>query len=118
MGSLRAPVIVRNMAAADREWEGLFLVDANSIDTRAPRPQLEAIGLKPRGQRVYESADGVRVAVDVTTCEIEIMGEIVGATIVYGEAGVEPSVGVTVLESAGLGVDPRNQSLIRRPGRL
>ena len=60
-------------------------------------------------------ADGSEIGMDVTTAKVEIMGEIVGTTIVYGEADVEPLLGVTVLESAGIAIDPRNQSLYKRP---
>ena len=43
------------------------------------------------------------------------MGEIVGATIVMGEEGAEPLLGVTALESVGIEVDPLNQTLKRLP---
>ena len=51
----------------------------------------------------------------VTTGDIEIMGEIVGCTIVFGGIGAEPLLGATALESAGIEVDPRNQKLKRMP---
>ena len=43
------------------------------------------------------------------------MGEIVGGTIIYGEDGVEPLLGVTALESVGIEVDPVSQRLKRLP---
>ena len=43
------------------------------------------------------------------------MGEIVGGTIVFGEANTEPLLGVTALESVGIEVDPLNQRLKRLP---
>ncbi len=43
------------------------------------------------------------------------MGEFVGATIVLGEPDAEPLLGVTALESVGIEVDPRNQTLKRLP---
>ena len=52
---------------------------------------------------------------DITTGDIEFMGEIVGGTIIYGEADAEPLLGVTALESVGIEVDPRNQTLKRLP---
>ena len=76
---------------------------------------MEAIGLQPRGQRVYELADGRKIKVDITVAEIEFMGEIVGGTIIFGEAGAEPLLGVTALESVGIEVDPTNQRLKRLP---
>ena len=69
----------------------------------------------PKGQRVYGLADGTEVRLDITTGDIEFMGEIVGSTIVFGEADAEPLLGVTALESVGIEVDPRNQTLRRLP---
>ena len=50
---------------------------------------------------------------DITTADTEIMGEIVGGTILFGESNVEPLPGVTALESVGIEVDPNNQRLKR-----
>ena len=54
----------------------------------------------------------------MTIAEIEFEGEIVGGTIVCGEDGSEPLLGVTALESGGLEVDPRNEQLKRLPAVL
>ena len=51
----------------------------------------------------------------MTAGRIEIMGEVVGATIVMGDEGAEPVMGTTALASAGIEVDPRNQELRRLP---
>ncbi|MCY4583910.1 MAG: clan AA aspartic protease [Chloroflexi bacterium] len=115
MGITQVPTTVRNPADPEKAWEGLFLVDTGAIDCLAPRPQLEAIGLMPKGERLYNLADGSEVRMEVTVAEIEVMGEIVGATIVFGEANAEPLLGVTALESAGIEVDPHNQTLRRLP---
>ena len=115
MGLTYASAIVRNAAEPEEAWEGVFLVDSGATDSLVPRQHLEAIGLKPRGRRMYEMADGSEVAMDVTTAEVEIMGEIVGTRIVFGEADVEPLLGVTVLQSAGIAFDPRSESLYKRP---
>ena len=80
-----------------------------------PRPHLEAIGLEPEGKRVYELADGSEIAVDVAVAKIEFMGEFVGGTVIFGDADAEPLLGVTVLESVGIEVDPVNQRLRRLP---
>ena len=52
---------------------------------------------------------------DISTADIEFMGEIVGATIVIGDEDAEPLLGLTTLESVGIEVDPRNQQLKRLP---
>ena len=115
MGATHVTVTIRNPADPDKFWEGLFLVDTGATDSLVPGPCLEAIGLDPKGQRSYELADGSEITVDVTTADIEVMGEIVGGTILFGEPDAEPLLGVTALESAGMEVDPVNQRLKRLP---
>ena len=115
MGATHVTVRITNPAASERFWEGLFLVDTGATDSLVPRPHLEAIGLKPRGQRTYELADGSELVMDVTVAEIEFMGEIVGGTIVMGADNAEPLLGATALESVGIEVDPLNQRLKRLP---
>jgi clan AA aspartic protease len=115
MGVTPVTVTIRNPADLEKAWEGLFLVDTGAIDCLVPRQHLEAIGLKPKGQRVYELADGSEVKMDITIGQIEFMGEIVGGTIIFGDADTEPILGVTALESAGIEVDPQNQRLKRMP---
>ncbi len=115
MGATHVTVTIRNPAEPDRTWEALFLVDTGATDCLVPRPFLDGIGLQPRGQRVYELADGSEIKVDITVAEIEFMGEIVGGTIIFGEPGAEPLLGVTALESVGIEVDPANQRLKRLP---
>ena len=115
MGATHVTVTIRNPAAPERAWEALFLVDTGATDSLVPGPHLEAIGLKPRGRRVYELADGREITMDVTVAEIEFMGETVGGTVLFGEPDAEPLLGVTALESVGIEVDPVNQRLKRLP---
>ncbi len=115
MGATHVTVTIRNPADLEQAWEGLFLVDTGATDSLVPRQHLEAIGLKPRGQRVYELADGSELRMDVTVGQIEFMGEFVGGTIIFGDENAEPLLGVTALESVGIEVDPRNQRLKRLP---
>ena len=115
MGATHVTVTIRNPADPDRSWEELFLVDTGATDSLVPRPHLESIGLKPKGQRVYELADGREIKMDITTADLEFMGEIVGGTILFGDANAEPLLGVTALESVGIEVDPSNQRLKRLP---
>lgn len=74
MGPIRTTATIRNPAAPSRSWTGTFLADTGVVDSLAPRPHLEGIGLAPGGQRVYETADGHETRMDVTIGEIEIMG--------------------------------------------
>lgn len=115
MGETHVTVRIINPAEPNRFWEGLFLVGTGTTDSLVPRPHLEAIGLAPKGSRTYQLADGSELALDVTTAEIEFMGEIVGGTIIMGETDAEPQLGVTALGSAGIEVDPLDQRLKRLP---
>ena len=115
MGATHVTVRIVNPGEPNRSWEGLFLVDTGAIDSLVPRDRLESIGLKPKGQRTYELADGSEVRMDITTGDIEFMGEIVGGTIIFGKRGTEPILGVTALESVGIDIDPRTQELKRMP---
>lgn len=115
MGATHVTVTIRNPADLDKTWEGLFLIDAAVIDSLVPRQHLEAIGLQPKAQRSYELANGRAIRMDITTADIEFMGEIVGGTIIFGDDNAEPLLGVTALGSVGIEVDPRNQRLKRLP---
>ena len=111
MGAIHVDVTIRNPADPSRSWRGPFLVDTGATDSVVPRDRLEAIGVKSAGQRTYELADGRQVRMEVAVARIEFMDEFVGGTVVFGEAGAEPLLGATALESMGVEVDPRNQEL-------
>ncbi len=115
MGATHVTVTIRNPADPDDFWEGLFLVDTGAIDSLVPREHLENIGLAPKSQRIYELADGSEVKMDITTADIEFMGDLVGGTVIFGDNNTEPILGVTALESVGIEIDPQNQRLKRMP---
>ncbi len=48
-------------------------------------------------------------------CANRTQGEIVGGTVLFGDADTEPLLGLTALESMGIEVDPRNETLKRLP---
>ena len=115
MGATHVPVTIRNPAAPDRTWEGLFLVDTGATDCLVPKQHHKPSGLEPKGQRTNELANGAELKLDVTSADIEFMGDFVGGTIVFGEEDAEPLLGMTALESVGIEVDPLNQRLKRLP---
>lgn len=90
-------------------------MDTSAIDSLVPRSRLEAIGIRPEGQRVYELADGSEVSMDVAGARIEFMGELTAGLIIFGDADAEPRLGVTALESVGVEVDPQSQRLKKLP---
>ena len=115
MGMTHVTVTVRNPAALDRAWEALFLVDTGAMDSLVPAKALHEIGLMPMGKRTYELADGSEIRFDVGVGQLEFMGEFVGNTVIFGPDNAEPILGVTALESVGIEVDPRTQTLKRLP---
>lgn len=115
MGLTHVRVTVRNPADTERCWEGDFLVDTGAIDPLVPRQHLEAIGVRPRGRRTYSLADGTKLGMDVGVAQLELLGDLIGSTVVFGPENSEPLLGVTALESLGIEVDPTNQQLRRQP---
>ena len=113
MGATYVTTTIRNPSDPSLSWQGSFLVDTGAVDTLVPRQHLERIGLLPKAQRTYELADGSNIQMDITTGEIEFMGDIVGGTIIYGASDVEPILGVTALESLGIDVDSHNNTFKR-----
>lgn len=115
MVATQVTVSVINPADLTRRWDGLFLVDTGAIDCYVPGNRLRQVGIQPIGQRTYELADGTEIAIDIGVAQIEFMGEVVGATVIFGNDDAEPLLGVTALESVGIEVDPQNQRLKRLP---
>ncbi len=106
MGVVNANVVISNPADRRQSWEGRFLFDTGTTDSLVPRQHLEAIGLKPEAQRTYILADGSEVRFDVTVARIELLGQIVGGTLLFGDADAQPLLGVTALQSLGIKIDP------------
>lgn len=115
MGATQVTVAVCSPGDPNRRWEGLFLVDTGATDSLVPAKFLKMVGIEPRGKRVCETADGSDVEMQIGVAQLEFMGEFVGTTVIFGDDDVEPILGVTALESVGIEVDPKNQSLKRLP---
>lgn len=115
VGLTHVTVTIRNPGDLTRKWQGVFLVDTGAIDCMVPANHLHHIGIRPRGVRDYQLADGTEVNYEIGVAEVEFFETIVGATVVFGGDDVEPILGVTALESAGIVVDPRTQELKRLP---
>ena len=96
-------------------YEGLFLVDTGATDSMAAASDLSRAGIQPVGRKTYEMADGSVHEYRFGLAQIEVMGEVTAGRVIFGPEGVEPILGVTVLESIGLIVDPASQSLRRLP---
>ena len=115
MGVTHVTTAVCNPTDPERRWEALFLVDTGATDCMVPASHLREVGIEPSGKRTYELADGTELVMQIGVARIEFMGEVVGATVIVADEGVEPILGVTALESVGIEVDPKNQRLKRLP---
>ena len=100
-GATHVTATVRSMAEPERGWTGRCRIDPGVVDCVVPRRVIEGIGLSAQGTRVYELEDGEFEGVDVTSGQIEVMGEVVGARIVMGDDGGEAVLGRVVLEGVG-----------------
>ncbi|HMF50938.1 MAG TPA: hypothetical protein VK603_19950 [Candidatus Saccharimonadales bacterium] len=96
-------------------FERLFLVDTGAIDCMAPAVELEKIGVARRGRSTYELADGSLKEYDWGFVELEFIGDLAAARILFDENDGEALLGVVVLESCGIVVDPRARALRRLP---
>ncbi len=115
MGLTRIEVTLKRPGGWKRTYRDTFLVDTGATDSMAPASQLRAIGIKPIGQRSYELADGTRQRYSFGLAEIRFMNETTAGRVIFGPEGIEPILGVTAMESAGIAVDPTNQTLRRLP---
>ncbi len=118
MGATQITVCVRARPKARREYEALFLVNTRATDCMAPAPELRRMGVTPRGRRTYELANGDMVEYEVGFVEVEFLGDIVPARVIFGPDGRSPILGVTALELSGITVDPVTQTLKRLPALL
>ena len=115
MGAIQVTVNLRPQEKSRKKYEALFLVDTGSADSMAPGSGLKKAGIRRRGRKAYELADGSTVENDFGLAEIEFMGEITSGRVIFGPEGCEPLLGVAALESVGIVVDPADQRLKRLP---
>jgi aspartyl protease family protein len=101
-----------NLNEPKKQTELAFLVDSGAIYTVIPRRIAEDIGIIAHSSRVFELADGRKVTWPVGNAGFRI-GDHQGASIViFGE---ETLLGITALETLGLGLDPVRKELVPIP---
>jgi clan AA aspartic protease len=115
MGLTHVTVTVRNVRDPERVYTASFLIDTGAWDSLIPADGADALGLEPAGYAECELADGTPRQFPFAICQLEFMGEITGGRVLMGPLGTDPLLGVTALESVGIMVDPRTQTLKRLP---
>ena len=115
MGLTHVTVRVKATLTSKKAYEADFLVDTGSSHCLAPARELRKIGIVPVGKTTYELAEGTPRELEFGVGVIEFMGDITGGRIIFGPDDVEPLLGAVVLESVGIVVDPKTQTLTRLP---
>jgi len=115
LGPFYAEITVRPLAGSTKSWKGPALVDTGATDTFLPAGVLRKLGIQPSARRSYELADGTEQDLPIGFGVIEVLGRAAGSTLVFAGEKEEPLLGVTVLESTGLWIDPQHERLISRP---
>jgi clan AA aspartic protease len=115
LGHIYVEITVRPLAGSIKSWKGTALVDTGATDTFLPASVLRKLGIKPSARRSYELADGTEQDLPIGFGVVEVLGRAAGSTLVFAGEKEEPLLGVTVLESTGLWLDPQHERLIPRP---
>jgi clan AA aspartic protease len=115
LGHTYAEITVRPFAGSSKTWKGQVLVNTGATDTFLPASVLRKLGIKPSEKRSYERADGTEQELPIGFGVVEVQGRSAGSTLVFAGEKEEPLLGVTVLESTGLWVDPQHERLVSRP---
>lgn len=114
VGLTYVPVTVRNPAEPDRMWQADFLVDTGSMSCVVPESALLSIGIVPYAASEIYLFDGSSQRRLVADARFELLGDRAPSRVIFGEDDEEPIIGLTLLESLGLIVDPFAEELHKR----
>ena len=124
MGFVKVRVSIENIADPSRSEGVEMIVDTGAIHPVVPRDLLARLGIEPTDEKEFILASGERVRYPVGEARVVIGGEKAPALVIFGAEGAHPLLGVIVLESLGLKVDPgkgelqRTELLLLRAGRV
>lgn len=112
MGLTHVPVTVSNLITSE-SFTAEFLIDTGASEPMVPAAELKKIGIEPTGKRGYELANGQWAEFEVGAAQISFWDETFPIRVIFGPDDAEPILGVIALESAGIMVDPKNQTLTK-----
>lgn len=112
MGEVRVPVRLTNPYQPTRYWDGMFLVDSGATNSHVPTSVLESIGIQPTGMRDVVLADNRNIRRLISFAGFTVLEQTDYATVFFVDDDVEPILGLTVLESLGLLIDPARERLL------
>jgi clan AA aspartic protease len=114
MGYTHVTVEVINLQKSKPAYKASFLVDTSAIVCLAPARELQNAGIGPEWREAYELADGTPVEYEYGLARLRFMGSETVTKIIFSPDTAEPLLGVTALESVGIGIDdPVTQTLKR-----
>ena len=114
MGEVRVPVRISNYSDPDQFWEGDFLVDTGATSSHVPASMLLSIGIEPQFARRIWLADESSIRRPVGAAKYELLGDEYVGEVILSQEGTPPILGLTVLESLGLVVDPQGERILPR----
>ena len=115
MGATYTDVTISALNGRKKSFKAKFLVDTGATDTIAPAGDLKKIGIKKIGSESYELADGRVVTMDFGLAQIMVMDRITAGRVIFGPDNVEPLLGVAVLESIAVKINPVTRQLEKLP---
>ena len=124
MGLTYVSVSLKVPGTTNGGYDALFLVDTGATGSMAPASDLAKAGIQPVGATAYDVADGSgrdayvlangqAVELPFGFARVRFMGSETVSKVVFGPDDAEPLLGVTALESTGIGVDPVTRTLRR-----
>jgi clan AA aspartic protease len=111
MGLTHVTVRIANPADNQRHRDIGFLVDSGAIYTVVPKNVLQDLGISPHSKRSFFLANGDKFERFMGTADVIYKKRHGAATVVFGEKGDFPLLGVTALEALGLIFDPLQRKL-------
>lgn len=88
-----------------------LLVDSGAVYSVLPKPEWQALGLKPERELDFVLADGSTLTRGVSECAFELDGRRATSPVVLGETEDEALLGAVTLETLGLMLNPLNRTL-------
>jgi predicted aspartyl protease len=79
------------------------------------REHMVAAGIVVEGKAVYELTSGEPIEFEYGFARVSFFGDDTVSKVIFGPANTEPLLGVVVLESVGVVVDPVTRCLKRLP---
>jgi clan AA aspartic protease len=116
MALTHVPVTVTNLNTRDA-FTLKFLIDTGATESMVPASELRKIGIRPGTSRPYKLANGQIQDFDIAFVEISFLDETIFGEILFGPDNTEPLLGALALQSAGIVVDPRNETIRKLPAR-